>query len=184
MNSWSSHGGTLRYPHIVAGLFTVCALVAPNYAGAEGAAASAQSFVQGFYDWYVKQSQQDNNLSGVELALRDKPGLISAALTHALREDLAASAKSPDEVVGLDFDPFLNAQDVCGPYKTGKVTQQGDTYDVEVFGSCPDNGGHQPDVIAEVKARHGGWMFVNFIYPGNGDLLSVLMSLKEERQKN
>ena len=172
----------MRYLNIVAGLFAVCVLAAPNCAGAEGEAASAQSFVQGFYDWYVKQSQQDNNLSGVELALRDKPGLFSAALTHALREDLAASAKSPDEVVGLDFDPFLNAQDVCAPYKTGKVTKQGDTYDVEVSGSCPDSGSHQPDVIAEVKPRNGRWMFVDFIYPGNGDLLKVLKSLKEERE--
>ncbi|HEV2112098.1 MAG TPA: hypothetical protein VGT99_12145 [Gammaproteobacteria bacterium] len=177
----------MKYLSFFAGLLAVCALLVSSYASAEGEGSSPQSahaFVQGFYDWYVQQSQQDNNLSGVELALKDRPEAFSEEIVRALREDLAASAKSPDEVVGLDFDPFLNAQEVCAPYKVGKTAKQGNTYRVEVYGSCPDAGSHKPDVIAEMRARDGRWMFVNFIYPGNGDLLTVLKSLKEERQKN
>lgn len=179
----------MRYLHVVAGFLAVCALLAPNYASAEGEGASPQNahaFVQGFYDWYAKQSQQDNNLSGVELALKDRPEAFSAEIVRGLREDLAASAKSPDEVVGLDFDPFLNAQEVCAPYKVGKLAKVKGGYRVEVTGSCPKDGSDsdQPDVIAEVKTLNGKWIFVDFIYPGNGDLLIVLKSLKEKRQKN
>jgi len=171
----------------VAVLLTVCAVTAPNYAAAEGEGASpqpAQAFVQGFYAWYVKQSDRNNALSSVELALKDRPEVFSDALVRALREDIAASAESPDEIVGLDFDPFLNAQEVCEPYKVGKVAKRGDAYGVEVFGSCPDSGDHRPDVIAEVKTLNGKWIFVNFIYPGNGNLVNVLKLLKKERQKH
>jgi hypothetical protein len=51
-----------------------------------------------------------------------------------LKEDLAASKKSPGEIVGLDFDPFLNAQDIAERYLVGKITPKGDHYWVEVFG--------------------------------------------------
>ena len=178
----------MRNLNFVAGLLVACALIAPHYASAEGEGTSPQAahaFVQGFYGWYVQQSQQDKDMSSVELALKDKPGLFSPEIVRALREDLAASAKSPDEVVGLDFDPFLNAQEVCAPYKVGKIKKVKGGYRVEVSGSCPkdcsDSG--QPDVIAEVKRLGGKWVFTDFIYPGNGDLLIVLKSLKAERER-
>lgn len=144
---------------------------------------SAQKFVENFYTWYIQSENKFSDLSMDEFALRKKPQWFSAAIAQGLREDEAAAAKSPGEVVGLDFDPFLNAQDVCEPYKTGKVTRVDKAYRVEVFGSCPEPGSKNPDVIAAVEKKNGAWVFVDFYYPGQGDLFSVLQALKEEREK-
>jgi hypothetical protein len=144
---------------------------------------SAQKFVQDFYTWYLQEEKQEHNEDLSDFALKAKPHWFSPTIVQGLKEDAAAAAKTPDEVVGLDFDPFLNAQDVCEPYRTGKVTVVGATYRVEVFGSCPEANSKQPDVIAAVERRDGSWVFVDFIYPGNGDLFSELQALKKEREK-
>ena len=39
----------------------------------------------------------------------------------------AAYKKSPEEIVGLDFDPFLNAQDIAERYLVGKIIPKGGT---------------------------------------------------------
>jgi hypothetical protein len=159
---------------------TPCFAAAP--AAASGGATQASAFVQAFYDWYVK-TEIDS-----DAALKKKPAYFSPELTKALEADAAAAAKSPGEVVGLDFDPFLNAQDVCSPYKVGTVKLVGDAYEVAVLGSCADNKPGQPDVIARL-VRHGdAWTFVDFIYPARDDqpqddLLSVLKALEQERAK-
>lgn len=170
---------------IVAFSLIMAASAAPAGMAAEApgaTAASAQAFTQKFYDWYVKQDSQNDNESAEEITLKQKPQFFDAVLMQALKEDLVASAKSPGEIVGLDFDPFMNTQDTCGPYKTGKVTQEGDTYRVEVFGRCAPEKPGQPDVIVALKQVKGSWIFVDFFYPGNGDLLSVLQELKKERE--
>ncbi len=175
----------MRYLNIAAILLTVAIVAAPVSVAADtGASAtdSAKTFVQSFYDWYMAQTKKTGGEPPEELALKDKRQSFDASLVKALDEDLAAAAKSPDEIVGLDFDPFLNAQDDCSPYKVGKATRVRDAYQVEIFGSCSGDDHKRPDVIAEIKKLNGSWIFVNFIYPGNGDLLSVLQDLKKERQ--
>lgn len=170
---------------IVAFFLITAALVVPAGMAADtpsATMAAAQDFTQKFYDWYVKQDAQDDNDSAEDIALKTKPRYFDAGLMKALKEDLAAAAKSPDEIVGLDFDPIMNTQDTCGPYKTGKVTQEGDTYRVEVFGTCTPEKPGQPDVIPALTQVQGAWIFVNFYYPGNGDLLTVLQDLKKERE--
>lgn len=172
--------------YLIAAFCVASALAVPAHAGPALGGPDAQAvkaFVQEFYDWYVEASQRDCSPPGLELAVEDKSALFDAGLMRALREDLDASAKSPGEVVGLDFDPFLNAQGVCAPYKVGRVASDGDIYRVEVFGSCPKDGSHKPDLIAVVRVFHGRLIFANFMYPENGDLLDVLKSLKAERQK-
>ena len=148
--------------------------------GAE--ADSAKKFVQDFYTWYLQEEKTDRNISLDAFAIKTKPLWFSQEIIEGLDEDEAAAAKSPDEIVGLDFDPFLNAQDVCEPYRPGKVTAAGSTYQVEIFGTCPEPHSKQPDVIAVVEKRNGAWVFVDFIYPSNGDLFSVLQELKKERE--
>jgi hypothetical protein len=39
------------------------------------------------------------------------------------------------------------------------------------------------DVVAVVVQKNGRWLFVNFDYPEGRDLLAVLKSLRESRQK-
>ena len=142
---------------------------------------AATKFVQEFYDWYLQEIDKQHAESPVEYALKTKQQLFSQKLVKALDEDFAAQAKNPDYIVGIDFDPFLNAQDTCGPYKTGKVSHEGNTYRVEVWGQCSGETHGQPDVIAEIRSKNNSWTFVDFIYPGNGDLLAILQALKKER---
>lgn len=160
-------------------------MLAPMGAGADGPSSesqSAQKFVQDFYTWYLQEEKKDHDMALSDVALKMKPKWFSDAIIQGLKEDDEAQAKSPDDIVGLDFDPFLNAQDICEPYKTGKVTAAGTTYRVEIFGTCPEPGSKQPDVIAAVEKRDGGWVFVDFYYPEQGDLFSVLEALKKERE--
>jgi hypothetical protein len=67
--------------------------------------ASAKRLVQGFYDWYVPRALKGD---AVGLALSSKASAFAPRLSKALKEDQAATAQSPGEIVGLDFDPFLD----------------------------------------------------------------------------
>jgi hypothetical protein len=171
----------MRFRILIAGLsFVMAPAFAAGPAAAPASSDPARAFVQTFYDWYVKGSIDS------DAALKKKPAYFSPELTKALEADEAAAARSPDEVVGLDFDPFLNAQDICSPYKVGAVKQVGDAYEVEVLGSCADTKPGQPDVIARLVRHGASWMFVDFIYPARDgqpqvDLLAVLKALQQER---
>jgi hypothetical protein len=136
--------------------------------------------VRAFYTWYVPKH-------GVEDVLKYRRSALSPELYRALKEDLAASAKNSDEVVGLDFDPFLNAQDVAERYVIGKVTANADTFLIEIYGIWSGKKNEKPEVVAEVARKAGQCFFVNFHYgktelPENENLLSVLKGLKKERQ--
>ncbi len=143
----------------------------------DSASRSAARFAQEFYDWYAHQGEN------AAAALRDRPALFAPVLLAALRGDVAASAKNPDEVVGLDWDPFLNTQDPCNPYRVGQVTRRGDTILVAVKGQCPDTAPHAgPDVIAELGQVSGGWAFLDFRHAADrGSLLQDLATLRQGR---
>jgi hypothetical protein len=150
-------------------------------------------FVQQFYNWYVTKENalmKRNSLeSALEVTLREKRSSFSPELVKGLKEDLAASKKSPGEIVGLDFDPFLNAQDIAERYLVGKITPKGDHYWVEVFGVWEGQKNPNPDVVPELAFENGQWIFTNFHYgktsiPVNENLVSVLQILKKDRQKN
>ena len=171
----------------ITGLAAQAAVPVQSRASAQAPDATLQAvhdFVQGFYDWYVALVQHAARGNPIESALNDKRPLFSDAIVTALQADMDAQAKSPDDIVGIDFDPFLAAQDECWPYKVGRVKQTGGSYQAEVFGSCSNPHPEEPDVIVEVEKLNGTWVFVNFLYPGNTDLLSELRTLKEEREKN
>ncbi len=162
-------------------------------AGAELADEKAcRKFVQEFYDWYLKQSKRDDNKDDPSsTALKTRKDSFDPPLIKKLEEDEAASAKSPDEIVGLDFDPFMNAQDVPESYTTGKVARKGQSYLVEVYGKWTgDNSkNRKPDVRPELVYRNNHFVFVNFLYPPsdipvNADLISVLNELKRSRDED
>ena len=154
---------------------------------------SAKEFVQGFYDWYTagfspeSHGPRDHDDRSPKGVLKNKRWPMSAAIISALEEDMAAQDKSPGFIVGIDFDPYLNAQDTCFPYKTGAVTRAGELYRVEVFASnCADLVPGRPVVVAALKRRGASWEFANFIYPGNpdDDLLANLKGLKQYREEH
>ena len=151
-------------------------------------------FVQQFYNWYVAKLNaliKRNSLgleSALEVTFREKRSSFSPELVKDLKEDLAASKKSHGEIVGLDFDPFLNAQDIAERYLVGKITPKGDHYWVEVFGVFGGQKNSNPDVVPELAFENGQWIFTNFHYgktdiPVNENLVSILQGLKKDRRK-
>jgi len=150
--------------------------------------ASCRAFVQKFYDQYRSFAQKEHKGRACDLAVRARPSLFSPELRRRLEADSAAQARSKEEIVGLDFDPFLNAQDFASRYVVRNVVRHGQGYRAEVYGSNEGKQGTKPDVMPELVRRGSGWMFVSFHYPGadghpKSDLLSVLRQLREDRRK-
>lgn len=151
-----------------------------------GDGAACANFVQKFYDWYfAKANQKDMKLSPFEIAVQQRSQLFSPELIKELKEDLRVSAKSPGEVVGLDFDPFLNAQDVATRYGLGKATSRNGKWYVPVYGTWNGKKNAKPDVVPELTCNNGKWIFTNFDYEGppKSNLLAVLKQLREERKQ-
>jgi len=154
----------------------------------ENLSGSAQHFVQAFYDWYIpgllKSFSTRNSFSWQERAAD-----FDQRLFRALKEDDDAQAKAPGEIVGLDYDPFVNNQDPCEHNRARGVRKNGEAYFVDVHNICNGKEDEQVHVIAEVARKNDRWVFVNFHYPADRpggkeiDLLTILRSLSEDRQK-
>ncbi len=140
-------------------------------------------FVQTFYDWYVTTALDDSSGPAWNAALAWRPSAFAAPLLRALRADVTAQAKTRDAVVGLDWDPFLNAQDPCARYDVGRSVAANRVYRVEVHAVCDGRRHDMPDVVADVARRNGAWRFLNFDYDDHRDLLSDLARLRAERTK-
>ncbi len=143
---------------------------------------SCKDFVQGFYDWYVPHALADNKGPAWGLALKARESAFTPELLRAIGADLDAQAKSSgDDIVGLDFDPFLNSQDPDKRYVTGAVRLEGERCWVNVRGNL--SGSH---LVAELTRKSGGWGFVNFHYgettgPDDENLLRMLKAMARER---
>ena len=156
---------------------------------------SARAFVQKFYDWYAvlvsATLEKRRNTPPDMVAIKERGYYFDIPLRKALTDDANAQAKVPGEIVGLDFDPFSNAQDTRVGYQTGNVKQIGNTFLVDVH----DIEKGKPEkailaaelvVVAKVVKVNGRWVFANFIYPSkdsSNDLLSTLKALRKDREK-
>ncbi len=150
-----------------------------------GAAGSVREFVQGFYDWYVPKVRKERGMSGAKLVLKYKSSSFSPELLRALKIDSDAQSKPPHQLVGLDFDPFVNAQDYADRCKVEKITRKGDRYFAEVYDIWSGSRSVDPSVVAELAFKDGHWLFVNFHYAMNTpSLLNTLKSLHENRQRH
>lgn len=146
--------------------------------------------VQNFYTWYaakVNRSAEEGPKSNAEAEIQKRENLeFSPELLRDLKIDSDASAKSPGEIVGLDFDPVLNAQDIAQRYVVGKTSKKNNSVLVEVYGYWNGKKGARPDVVPELVLNKGKWTFVNFHYTHEAgqkdDLLSVLKTLRKERE--
>ena len=152
---------------------------------ARSAADSARAVVDSFYRWYVPRSQKPGADMTWMLVTHQRSGLLSDDLVRALRADSIASSKSAGEVVGLDGDPILNAQDPCSSYRATRARQEGQSILVDVIGSGECAAHTAPDVVVEITRRGGRWTIVNFRYPGPppDDLRSLLQQLAKDRRK-
>lgn len=142
---------------------------------------SVRRFVQEFYDWYVPKTLNDNSSPAWNFAINIKRSVFSPQLAQALQDDSAAQAKADGEVVGLDFDPFLNSQDPGLHYKVGMITQKGKSYWVDVHSVSAGKLSVKPRIVAEVVRKNGQWCLVDFHYSNGHNLLGVLKELKESR---
>lgn len=144
---------------------------------AEGLEKKVVHFVEEFYQWYTPVFRKGGWWN---TAIQKKSTCFDVSLLKALKEDALAQDRNPGEIVGLDFDPFLNAQDIVKSYRVGKAEKKGDNYHVSVFA-----GGKQkrPQIIVEVSFRQGQCFFVNFHYPEMGNLRTLLKEMAEDRKK-
>lgn len=135
------------------------------------------TFVQHFYDWYLPIALHDKKLPAFTLAITHKPTLFDATLLRALRDDAAAQAKAVGEIDGLDFDPFLNAQDPPAHYKV--IRAAGSL--VTVVGFAQEISKPTVTLLVEVNCSGDRCVLVNFHYPADGttksDLLAILRAL-------
>lgn len=149
---------------------------------------SCGTFIQDFYDWYVKAVSTDALKQNSFSLSRVRPHAMSIELQKMLDADYRASANNPDEIVGLDFDPFLASQDPSAKFTVESITIKN--------GSCIglvrgiENGNKMESVEPELVRADGGWKFVNFHYPPSdasdpkeSDLISVLKNLRNDRRK-
>jgi hypothetical protein len=164
-------------------LAVVLASAVPARAESPATEGSVRRFVQEFYDWYAPLAVQKTETPAFEAALKQRPSAFRAQLVRALQEDVEAQAKVTDDIVGIDWDPFLSTQDPGAHYVVGRVSRERQTYRVEVHAIQAGKTRPKPDVIAEVADREGQWQFVDFHSPDGDGLLSALAKLKKSREK-
>ncbi len=119
---------------------------------------SAVTFTQNFYDWY--HLHNDNMMTAID----QRPELFETELLKGLKDDIEKQSKNPEEIVGIDYDPFTLSQDPCDPYRVENVSQRGDTIIVSMKGMCTDTAPRSyPDVLVKLRRKSSGWIFVDFI---------------------
>ena len=143
----------------------------------------AVAFVKKFYDWYVPIALNRNlKEDSSNVAIAKRGALFDPPLLKALKEDVEAARKTPDDIVGLDFDPFLNSQDPDDKYVVGEVSEKDGLYLVNVYGIRKGKKREaKPNVVAEVKPAKNSFVFTNFLYGDDGDLVAVLKQLADDR---
>jgi hypothetical protein len=166
---------------ILAGL---CVWSSPGIAQVPEPQESVRKFVQEFYDWYGIVSHKNSKLPSDERAIKQKPHIFSPRLIAALKEDFEASSKHSEEIVSLDWDPFLCSQELEDRYEGVDIKKQGKNYLVTVYGVSGGKRNPEPNVIAEVAKCGDHWIFVNFHSPHGGDMLNDLKELKQSRNKS
>ncbi len=170
-------------------LVLALAIARPAFAqqgGDQGAQQACKTFAQQFYDWYVPKVSAAKGQRAWDLAVKEKTQDFAPDLVTQLKEDSTAQDKVTDDIVGLDFDPFLNTDDPAKKYVLGNVIARGDSCLVEVFAVSAGKKSAKPDVVAEIERANGALRFANFHY-GKSDnspdenLLRTLKLLRDSR---
>jgi hypothetical protein len=127
--------------------------------------------VQAFYDWYLSDTHEGRTVGTV---LIERPQVLSDELLALLEADRRCVADS-QAICNLDFDPFLNAQDWCGPFQVGDQHPDSGVVAFNVYTTCEGKRAEVPRLQVIVESRDSGWRFVNIAYGMEGtDLLALL----------
>jgi hypothetical protein len=141
--------------------------------------ASCREFVQQFLAWYVPAAAKGS----FDVAMERKPELFSPALLKALKDDAAARKRVSDDIVGLDFDPYLGTQDPSRRYEGRGGEVKDKTCTVEIAPAEAKKSG-MAAVLAELVWDGTRWRFANFRYPKEkANLMEILAQLRREREK-
>ena len=144
----------------------------------------AMTWVDGLLRRYVGQfaptAQHPAGWTPERIIERD----LTPELRAALAADRAAAVANPGEIVGLDFDPFVAAQDFCDAgYAARATSSRGDSVYVAVHADCEWGQPLVPDVVYVLLRRDGRWLVADLQFPGQTSLLRLLKSLADERAK-
>jgi hypothetical protein len=162
-------------------LFTLCLLGSSPVFADDPSRSPASEFVQRFYDWYTPLAHKSSKSPSWIVALNKHGADFDPGLSRALKSDAEAQRLVTDDIVGLDFDPFLNSQDPSDKYTVGNVTETDGVFVVSVYGVRHGHRAAKPGVVAELKASNGSFLFTNFRYGADGDLVGILKLLREQR---
>jgi hypothetical protein len=149
----------------LAALLCFVASALPGQQASTTDADSARRIVQRFYDWYVPRAAKPGGRDVVMQAAAHGPLPFAPELVRWLRIDSTARAKTPNEINGLDGDPYLNAQDPCDAYSARSVNASGKAFLVNVVGhgGCPAHS--TPDIVVEIGRVDGRWTMLEFRDP-------------------
>lgn len=158
-------------------LFLQGALAATDNGSCNG---TPQQFVQAFYDWYMPVVLHRHSGPAWGIAIRQRGRLFDEPLKAALNQDALAQARSPDVIVGLDTDPFVDSQDPPRHYAVAGVISQKNGFLVQVksWGETALDVG--PAINVELACKKHSWKLRNFRYK-HDDLLSILARLRSAR---
>jgi len=153
---------------------------------------SCKDFVQGFYNWYLGRSAVNEKSQTAGPAWDDvahlRPQALSPELLTLLKADLAASEANHDDIVGLDWDPFLATQDPSTNFFVASAVVNNGRCNAVVNGIA--HGKKRETVMPELSSVGATWVFVNFHYkidktqsPADENLIATLKLLADERKK-
>jgi hypothetical protein len=146
--------------------------------------------VQGFYDSYFDKLNAENTNKNAtpaeEQVIQQEPTVLAPELSQALTADRQAQNKEPDDIVGLDFDPFIGAQDWEGKYSVNNVNLTEGVCRASVWGT--DAGKKKAMVNPVLTKLSNNWVFTDFFYPegnqkGDASLRGILTNLRMEREQ-
>lgn len=158
--------------------FSLLALCSACDGGKGPATSSAAPALQAFYDAYVPLFER----GATRAFLNDTTSILAPALRQALIADYQASAADSTQVVGLDFDPFLNSQDPCSVYRVGADTSHQELHLIEVRAICASD--TSLAAIAVLERAGTVWTLVDVRYPGDTtSLRAILARLAADRSR-
>jgi hypothetical protein len=185
----------MKKRHLFIGCIIMLSMIMFSNANAQSSEkdkASAKIFVQQFYDWYVvlyNTPVKKNALPKTEAAIKKHLGFFESRLSNSLIHEAWTQARAKGEIVGLDFDPFLAAQDIGLSYVAGDVKKIGNKFQVDIHSGLASKSKQliptgKVTVIAEVEKSDGVWNFTNFYYPEGqkmSNLMKMLANLRKQR---
>lgn len=134
---------------------------------------AAETVVGSLYKGHFSRSQR------WDLTLKRERARFTASLLRMLDEDMAAQAATPNEVVGLDYDPLTNSQEAMDSYKVGAARLEEGKALVPVELHI---GQFRSTLTIHLASVDGRWRVSN-IQDEEGDLVTTLKALKAERER-